>query len=155
MAEKELTRSELADRLAAAEARASAAEGERDELKASKAEELAVAQAELARLRPNAAAVLMPVAGSRPQLIPYKGMVRAKEPCVYDHKYEEGDIFGVDVAALWSDDPYVAIIVTGHLESGKPITEVNPLAPRPVDFRFRPKTHDVLNDPAPRRANEF
>lgn len=155
MAEKELTRSELAERLAAAEARASAAEGERDTLVASKAADLAKAEAELARLRPNAATPIAPVAGSRPQLIPYKGMVRAKEPCVCDHKYEEGDVFGVDVAALWSDDPYVAVIVTGHMESGKTITEVNPLAPRPVDFRFRPKSHDVLNDPSPRRANEY
>lgn len=154
MAEKEPTRAELAEALAAAEARATVAESERDELKASKAAELAQAQAELAKLRPNAGQALAPVTG-RAQLIPYKGMVRAKEPCVYEHKHEEGDVFAVDVKALWSDDPFIPVVVTGHSESGKPLTEANPLAPPPVDFRFRPKSHEVLNDPTPRRANEY
>lgn len=154
MADKELTRSELAERLAAAEARANVAEGERDQLKASKDAELAIAVAELAALKPNAAAPIVALAG-RPRKIPYKGMVQSKEPCVYEHKYEPGDVFAVDVPTLWSDDPYVPVIVTGYSEAGKPLTEVNPLAPPPVDFRFRPKSHDVLNDPSPRRANEF
>lgn len=155
MADKEPTRAELAELLAASEARASAAETERDELKLSKAFELAKAQRELAALRPQAAVALQPALGIRPQLIPYKGMMQAKEPCVYDHKHEAGEVFQVDLPALWTDDPFFPVIVNGFSESGKPLTEVNPLAPPPVDFRFRPKSHDVLNDPSPRRANEY
>lgn len=150
----EPTRAELIQALADAEARTKAAEAERDTLKASKEAELAQAHKELQSLRPNAAAQLATPTG-RPQKIPYKGMVQAKEPCVYEHKHEQGDVFAVDVAALWSDDPFVPVVVTGHSETGKPLTEPNPLAPPAVDFRFRPKSHEVLNDPTPRRANEF
>jgi hypothetical protein len=155
MADKEPTRAELLALLEASEAQRRAVESERDQLKADQTAELAQAQAELARLRPNAAQAVPPAQGSRPRLIPYKGMVQAKEPCVYDHKYETGQVFEVDVPALFTDDPYVPVVVQGHSESGTPLTEVNPLAPPPVDFRFRPRSHDVLNDPTPRRANEF
>ncbi|SRR5579884_2243591 len=154
MAEKEPTRAELAEQLAMLEARVKAAEQERDTLKAGRDAELNKALAELQSLRPNAAAAVSAPQG-RPQKVPYKGMVQAKEPCVYDRKYETGDVFAVDLPALWSDDPFVPVVVTGYSDTGKPLTEPNTLAPPAVDFRFRPKSHEVLNDPTPRRANEY
>lgn len=111
---------------------------------------LAAAEAELARLHPGANAVL--AGGPAPKLIPYNGLVQAKADChvggayrygpSVDRKY--GDVFPVSVSALWSDDPFVAVIVTGTRDDGTPITEPNPLAPPPIDFRFRPRGLDAI-----------
>jgi hypothetical protein len=100
--------------------------------------ELTAARAEIARLTRQA-----PVGGGE-KPIPYKGMVQATMPCAIDVLRATGDVFQVDVPALWTDDPYTAVIVKGFAESGKPITEANPLAPEPADFRFRPRTTDAL-----------
>jgi hypothetical protein len=103
---------------------------------------------ELQKLHPQAAQPLVKPVGPKPALIPYKGWVKAKESCVYNTPhpltgsrigslYERGDVFEVDVTALWTDDPFEAVVVTGAKEDGTPITEPNPDAPIPIDFRFR------------------
>lgn len=91
---------------------------------------------------------LTPPAGEA-RLLPYKGAARALadcfvgKPCQY---YKKGEVFFIDVPVLWTDDPYVAVLVTGQGENG-PLVEVNPLAPTPVDFRFRPRTDDSAGMP--------
>jgi hypothetical protein len=99
---------------------------------------LVEAQAEIDRLRRQ-----IPDGGSD-RLIPYEGMVQATEPCAYGCLHSTGDVFHVKVPALWTDDPYRPVVVKGLKEDGKPITEANPLAPEPVDFRLRSRTGDVL-----------
>ena len=88
------------------------------------------------------------------KLVPYSGMVKATADCCIEHRYETGAVFHIDVPALWTDDPYVAVIVTGYADDGTPKTEPNHDAPTPIDFRFR-KVVSIAEDPTPRRAAEF
>lgn len=95
--------------------------------------------------------------GPVPALIPYVGMVQAIELCHYEGLRAIGDVFNVAVKALWSDDPYSAVTVKGLDVLGKPITEPNSLAPTPIDFRFRPRSHEFLADAnlIPGKASSF
>jgi hypothetical protein len=79
------------------------------------------------------------------RLIPYKGAVKAIFECFVGQFYKAGSVFFVDVPVLWTDDPYVPVLVTGQNEDGEHLTEANPLAPTPVDYRFRLRSHDVLS----------
>jgi hypothetical protein len=108
------------------------------------------AQDELAKLKPNAAAVASLPKGDPPKLVPYKGLVRATQNCAYEcfrrgpewgmnEKKEpfliyDGDVFEVKLPALWSDDPF------------EPVKEVDGKFVRdtaiPVlDYRWRLRLH--------------
>lgn len=95
----------------------------------------------------------------------YNGFVKALEKCVVSHPgpdgtacvhvHEEGDVFGIDVDGLWSDDPFVPVEVKGYQDEAqlKPITVPHPTA-RQSDFRFR--RHAELDEkPLLRRAAEY
>jgi hypothetical protein len=111
------------------------------ELSPQENQELTAARAELAGLGSAPSSNL----GPTPKLIPYAGMVQAKEPCALGSLHSVGDVFPVDVTALWTDDPYVAVRVTGiNEDTGKPKVVQNELAPEPIDFRFRPRSHEAL-----------
>lgn len=109
---------------------------------------LKAAKEELEALRPGASRSLALPAGPAPKLEPYKGLVRALDKCAYDHMYEPGEVFFVDVPALWTDDPYEPVRPVG--------TELEPRYERRtdvsvVDFRFR-RVITASEDPTPRRA---
>lgn len=169
---RDITRRELADALAEATRlnKALAARVEVLETKAADADtkigrELLEAQRLLAErtVQPlSAVAVLADV-----KLVPYKGMVRATAPCCVaptvnredgqpagPHFTAVGEVFEIEVAALWTDDPYEAVIVTGHADDGTAKTKPNRDAPTPIDFRFR-KVVSIAEDPTPRRAAEY
>lgn len=99
-------------------------------------------------------------APSRPavKLVPYAGLVIATKPCCIGTRRDEGEIFEIEVDALWDDDPYMAVVITEQRPDGKGgidvITGPNPNAPTPIDFRFR-KTVSAAEDPTPRRAAEY
>lgn len=86
--------------------------------------------------------------------IPYSGMVKATADCCMEHRHLKGEVFEVTVPALWTDDPYTAVVVTGYADDGTPKTEPNAQAPTPIDFRFR-KVVSIAEDPTPRRAAEY
>jgi hypothetical protein len=92
--------------------------------------------------------------GPEPDKVPYEGSVQATVECHYGHFHKAGDVFQVKVPALWSDDPYVAVIVTGTRDDGTPITMPNKDAPVPIDFRFR-RVVSAAEDPTLRRASEY
>lgn len=92
-------------------------------------------------------------------MVPYKGFVRAKEPCYIDGKYYVGpdpanriraSVFEVSMPCLWSDDPFEAVIVTGYVDEEKtvPITAPNPDAPTPIDSRLRIIPREATNPAA-------
>ncbi len=88
-------------------------------------------------------------------LVPYKGLVKATVLCCIGTQRQQGEVFEVDVPALWTDDPYEPVIVTGYLEDGiTPVTEPNPAAPTPLSFRDR-KAVSVAEDPTPRQASSY
>ncbi len=42
----------------------------------------------------------------------YTGWVRAKEPCYFDGmRFSAGDFFTVTAEPLWSDDPYLPVVL--------------------------------------------
>lgn len=111
------------------------------------------AEAELATLRPNAARVAALPRGPAPKLEPYKGLVRAKVDCTYDgyhrgpviglneHKQSvvlvEGEVFHVELAAFWSDNPYEPVREVRNPDGTvryEPRTDVSI-----VDYRWRLK----------------
>lgn len=108
-----------------------------------------VAASQVAAQKPSAAAPAQELT-----LRPYVGLVKALVPCCYDHKYEAGELFHVSLPALWTDDPFEAVIVVREDDNGKPVTEKNPSAPTPIDFRFR-KAVSTIEDPTPRIASEY
>jgi hypothetical protein len=99
---------------------------------------LEAALAELAALKkPQATGVAQ---GSQ-KLVPYRGKAQALEDCHIGGAYRNGpkegkpgDVFDIDVPALWTDDPYVPVNVR-YSEMNEPIVERIDF-PR-VDFRFR------------------
>lgn len=144
----------LSERLDALEAKAQAPEVSVQE--AILQRELANANAELKDKRE-----LLEKARNRPGLsgpdvvmVPYSGYVQAIAACCIDTFHKEGEVFHVDVPALWTDDPYVPVLVTGTKEDGTPLTQPNLLAPVPINFRFR-KVVSAAEDPTPRRAAEY
>lgn len=104
--------------------------------------------------------------GPRVETHPYRGYVKAIQKCQLNHPnpdgtagvhvHEEGDVFEVDVEALWTDDPYVPVIVKGYedQEQKKPITTPRLDAPPQVDFRFRRQV-ELEEKPTLRRASEY
>lgn len=128
--------------------------------------QLAAAEAELARLRLPPTANAPPIQGKAPALIPYKGWVQATEDCHIGgafrkgptgkgKSFEAGDVFEVDMPVLWTDDPFVPVVLEGYTEETmRPITSPNKDAPQRVDFRFRkPSAQDT--DIAPIRAGQY
>lgn len=127
------------------------------------------ALAELARLKPQASGA---PAGAPPKLVPYQGWAQATEDCHVGGAYRRGpmegatlpngmpgpkipgDHFQIDVAALWTDDPYVAVHVRMSEETNTPIVTRNTEAPARIDFRFRAKGM-AETQIAPLRANQF
>jgi hypothetical protein len=105
--------------------------------------------------------------GPRIETKPYRGWVKALQTCQVSHPgekpgdiavhvHEAGSVFGIDVPALWTDDPYVAVSITGYedQEQTKPITVENKDAPAPTDFRFRRQV-ELEEKPTLRRASEY
>jgi hypothetical protein len=93
------------------------------------------AEAELAALkRPE------PLPSSAPA-VPYQGMVRALVDCYYGSYRKAGDVFEVNVKALWTDDPFEPVTVT-YDPAGAPIVQPSPAAR--ADFRSRPTSHEAL-----------
>lgn len=130
---KPLSRKELEEQLARSEAllaRVTAA-----------AETLERENAELKRL---SSAQVTPRPGL--QARPYKGLVRAIVPCHYNFLHATGDIFEVDLPALWTDDPFVPVVITQTLPDGTQLTEENKDAPKPLPFELRPRSADVLSE---------
>jgi len=166
MAEHEMTRAELQAALDKANADLVAARAEIDKPNPLLQAELERTQLELAKLKPAAAG--KPV-GEMPKKVPYKGMVQATEDCNYEGyrngpkfyndkdgkrvNVSDGDIFAVDVPALWSDDPYVPVLLK-MTEAGQKYSVPNPDAPVRIDFRFRPRV-SVSTDIAPLRAGQY
>lgn len=95
--------------------------------------------------------------------VPYKGLVQATKNCVTDHFHlgpsenGPGDVFEVDLPALWTDDPFVPVVLVRMDDNGKPVTAPNPDAPQPIDFQFRPRTSEAMAqaDAQPRIASGF
>lgn len=122
------------------------------------------AREELEALRPGASRSFAAPTGPAPQLVPYKGLVRATQDCTYGsyragpgstsaacgaNADPDGDVFEVDVQALWSDDPWVPVRQVAR-EGGAvyyvPRTDV-PI----VDARFRVRLQQAaINDPIAR-----
>jgi hypothetical protein len=136
----------LLDRITALEAQLSAPRGD-----AKLAGELRKAQEELATLKAPAP-VFVPPTGPAPRLVPYIGLVKALADCHIGQYRHTGDVFQVEMPALWTDDPFVPVVITGHTEEGKPITEANPMAPPQIDFRFRTSTADMPSVPSYKAA---
>lgn len=148
-AEQETRFTELMARLEAVEAKPLSAIDQR---------RLADAEAELAQLKRGVS--LSAPQGPAPKLIPYKGSVQAMVDChiggAFRHGPDDanrnrpslgktqGDVFYVEVGALWSDDPYVPVMVVRTRDDGMPETKPNPDAPPQIDFRFRPRGHDAF-----------
>jgi hypothetical protein len=167
--QRDVTRKELADELAASRALNAKLLERLDAMEAKQAaptislqeavlqRELDAANRELGEKR-----ALLEKARSRPAtpdvtLVPYSGLVKSTAVCCIDTKRDAGEVFHVDVPALWTDDPYVAVVIAGtQIVDGVevPITEANPAAPVPINFRFR-KVVSAAEDPTPRRASEY
>ncbi|MDB6107843.1 MAG: hypothetical protein JWO52_7842 [Gammaproteobacteria bacterium] len=105
--------------------------------------------------------------GPKVETKPYRGWAKALQKCQVSHPgekpgqiavhvHEEGEVFGIDVEALWTDDPYVAVTITGYedQEQMKPITVANKDAPPQADFRFRRQV-ELEEKPTLRRASEY
>ena len=95
--------------------------------------------------------------GTKVKPRPYRGHVQAVETCWAGHPVkgprQEGDVFEVDLPALYNDDPFVPVVVIGTTESGRPI--VKPHAEAVVaDFLDRPQVR-VSTDLPPLRASQF
>ena len=146
------SREKLISELEATKARLAALDQPVDAREAALMRQLDEAKAELAQAKP-AAETSFP-AGAAPKLVPYKGLAKASEDCFVTQIQHEGDVFEVDVSALWTDDPFVAVVIVGYQESGKPITEPNKAAPAQIDFRFRPKGLTLI-DATPMRASQY
>lgn len=96
---------------------------------------------------------------------PYRGYVKALSMCQMTHMgpggkpevhvHQEGAVFQVDVDALWSDDPYVPVEITGYEDDAqsKPITKEHSTATQ-ADFRFRRQV-ELEDKPSLRRASEY
>lgn len=155
---RDVTRRELADALAEAN-RLNKALAERvDKLEANQTPPIAEAalRRELAEAQRLLAERSVQPLAKVPDVkhVPYAGTVKATAECCMGHFRAEGEVFEVSVPALWSDDPYVAVTVTGYADDGTPKTEPNRDAPTPIDFRFR-KVVSIAEDPTPRRAAEY
>ena len=95
--------------------------------------------------------------------VPYKGLVQATRNCVYEHFHYgpsengAGDVFEVDLPALWTDDPFTPVVLVRMDDNGKPVTAPNPDAPTPIDFAFRPRTSEAMAaaEAQPRVASGF
>lgn len=163
---REPTRKELAEALAQSQALNARMLERLDALEAKQAppmvsleeevlrRELAVANAELAQKRQLLERVQTRAATPDVQLVPYAGLVQADVACCMERKYEKGEVFYVEVTALWTDDPYHAVIIQGERDDGTPRVLPNPDAPQPINFRFR-KVVSAAEDPTPRRASEY
>jgi hypothetical protein len=103
---------------------------------------LAALEAENATLKAPPKVVPQP----GPQKVPYKGYVRALEACYVGFLRAKGDIFQHDVPCLWTDDPFEAVNVVGTRDNGEFVIEPWPegKAPKVVPHRLRPRTQDVL-----------
>jgi len=90
--------------------------------------------------------------------VPYRGLVRATEDCATEHYHKAGEVFAIDLPCLWSDDPFVPVVQTGVRMNADgvevPIYEVDPAAPKPNNFRLRPKA-SYGNEPEPQRPGAF
>jgi hypothetical protein len=158
---EELTRKQLQEQNEALMARLAALEAKpaNDAAQAVKDKQLAAALAELDSLKANRASGA-PV-GS-PRTVPYKGLVQATEDCHiggalrkgprHPEANKVGDVFEVDVPALWSDDPYVPVNVSYDKENGR-VIERRDDVPR-VDFRFRIQAAGQVDIP-PLRASAY
>jgi len=129
-----LTRKQLADRLAAAEA----------QIAALQAAPVSALEQHLQRELDDARKLIEAL--GRPQTptgpgIAYKGAAQAKEDCWFpDTGYHygpkdgtPGDVFQVNVTDYWPGVPYRPVIVTGTSELGRPIVEPHP--------DFPPRSH--------------
>ena len=151
--EPELTRKQLLEKLEAANTQIAAMSAPDPATQL----QLKAALKELDSLRRPAPPTIL---GDRPKPVPYRGKVQATEDCHFGGVYHKGpfegapgEVFDVDVACLWSDDPYRPVNVRHSDETDQLIVEPNPQAVR-IDFRFRPKgTADV--DIQPLRASSF
>jgi hypothetical protein len=104
--------------------------------------------------------------GPKVETQPYRGFVQALDKCQVNHPnpdgsagvhvHEKGDVFEIDVEALWTDDPYVAVIVKGYEDQAqtKPIVVPRMDAPPQADFRFRRQV-ELEEKPTLRRASEY
>lgn len=107
--------------------------------------------------------------GPEIQKTAYDGFVQATESCVINMammnekgqvdihpiRYEEGNVFQVDVDQLWTDDPYVPVLMKGTDKSGVPLTEPHPNAKElRANFRFRQHAKQV-EEPALKRASQY
>lgn len=165
MADKEPTRADLAEALARATALIEEQGAAIAELRAARPAADSAIQLELvkainelkasteaqnqARARPGAF-----YTGPDKELTPYAGYVVSTAICCVDHRREEGEVFQVSVAALWSDDPFVPVTITGQKDDGTLTWEPNKSAPTPINFRFR-KQVSAAEDPTLRRASEY
>lgn len=116
-----------------------------------------------ASARPQASAFYT---GPKISTIPYRGWVKALQACQVNHPnadgspgvhvHQEGDVFEIDVPSLWTDDPYMAVIITGYEDQAqlKPITVKNEDAPTPANFQFRRQV-ELDEKPTLRRASEY
>lgn len=169
--ERELTRKELQEQLAAANAKlaekpdvaalvaaevAKALQQQGDARSAALQRQLDEANAELAKRSVSGPA---PV-GAAPKYVPYKGYVQATEDCHSGGFYRKGpkegdpgDIFDVDVPVLWSDDPYKPVLLK-FTDLGVRFAVDHPDPPPRIDFRFRPRV-SVSTDLEPLRAGSF
>jgi hypothetical protein len=94
-----------------------------------------------------------PEAPKQVEMVPYKGYVRAKQDCYINGRYyagadrygtSEASVFEVDMPALWSDDPFEPVLITGYRDhDNSPIVAPNPSAPTPIDARLRQANRDV------------
>lgn len=159
MAEHEPTRAELQQKLvekdaavAAMEARLKALEERPAAAPVLSPQDLALlnaARLELQELRPGASRAIERPRGPAPKLERFAGTVRARTDCFYGGYHKKGELFEVDVATLWSDDPYEPVKVDAHEEeitdengqsigSNRIIDKVTRRMDVPViDFRFR------------------
>lgn len=166
--QRDVTRRELADALARANelnetlmARVEALEAKASAPTLSVQEAILQRELQLAYAELKDKSDLLERARSRPgqtgpdlPLVPYSGMVLVTAKCCIDHLREEGEVFHVSMPALYTDDPFVPVVITGSYEDGRPKTEPNPDAPVPIDFRFR-KVVSAALDPTPRKAASF
>jgi hypothetical protein len=170
--QRDVTRKELAEALAKSNALVEsqgAAIARLEALLAAKAEptlglqeailqrELAAANAELKDKRELLERVRSRPGASGPdiKLVPYSGMVVSTAVCCPDHRREVGEVFLVNLPALYTDDPFEPVTVLETDENGVAIKwEPNKAAPTPIDFRFR-KVVSAAEDPTPRRAAEY
>jgi len=165
---RDVTRRELAEALEASQALNLRLSERLDALEAKvAAPTLSVQEAILERELANANAELKekrealerarsrPGAGPDVPLIPYCGMAKATAKCYAGGGIQEvGSVFQIDLPALYTDDPFVAVNVVGNYDDGSPRTEPNLSAPVPINFRFR-KVISAAEDPTPRRAAEY